>query len=139
AALLFENVRRLVQGGAGVVYISHRMEELYALADRITVLRDGARVGTAAPADLPRDELVRWMVGRDVDTDGSSRSAASTDAPIALALEGIRTLAADGRREVSDVSLSVRAGEIVGLTGLRGSGTSELLHGAFGSLGKRAS
>ena len=63
---LFARILALRAQGRGIVYITHRMEEIYRLADRITVLRDGRRVGTAAPAALPPDELVRWMVGRDV-------------------------------------------------------------------------
>jgi ABC-type sugar transport system ATPase subunit len=127
ARLLFEQVIRLRERGKGVVYITHRMEEIYTLADRITVLRDGARVGTAKPAELGRDALVRWMAG---EAAPAAREAASgVQEGVALEVHDLRV---DGR--VHGVSLTAQRGEIVGLAGLRGSGVTEVLHAVFGSL-----
>ena len=140
---LFARILALKRRGCGVLYITHRMEEIYRLADRITVLRDGRLVGTAAPQDLPPAELVRWMVGRD---PGAGRGAPATGRPERTAEPALRVDAlrvahpqiAD-RPVVEDVSFSVGRGEIVGLAGLQGSGASEVLHALFGALGRRAS
>jgi ABC-type sugar transport system ATPase subunit len=143
AELLFAAVRRLTNEGRGVIYISHRMEEIYALGDRITVLRDGGVVGTATPAELPRGELVRWMIGREgIGVPDPAPDPVPVPVPEereALRLTGIRVLDDNDRLDVDGVSLTVRRGEIVGIAGLRGSGCSELLHGIFGALGRRAS
>ncbi len=131
AARLFDLVRRLRDRGLAVLYISHKLEEIYALADRITVLRDGRHVGTAAAADLPRDRLVEWMVGRALSHTIPPRTAH----PGAVRLRAAHLVLRDpgtGRRLVDDVSLTVRAGEIVGLAGLLGSGASEVLGAIFG-------
>ncbi len=116
---LFDVVRRLKQRGVGVVYISHRLDEIFAIADRVTVLRDGAFVGTRKVADTNAAELVQMMVGRRIDN-----LFPKTVAPIGAAVLEVRDLV---RRPLTKkVSLIVRAGEIVGLAGLVGSGRSEL-------------
>jgi len=136
---LFARIADLRRRGCGIVYITHRMEEIYRLADRITVLRDGRVVGAALPADLPANRLVQWMVGREpgerpVRTRGRSPRAALEVENLVVSEPGSR------RRHVVDgVSFTVRQGEIVGLAGLRGSGTSDVLHALFGALGSRAS
>ena len=124
-ARLFELVRRLKARGVGVVYISHRMAEIFALADRVTVLRDGQHVGTKPVADTSEPELIAMMVGRTLD-HLFPKSAARVGAPV---LE-VRDLVAPP--VVKGVSLTVRAGEIVGLAGLIGSGRSELAQAVFG-------
>src|SRR5262245_35596158 len=121
---LFRSIKKLCEKGKGVVYISHRMQEIYAIADRITVLRDGKSIGTARPADLPEPKLVQWMIGRDAPL----RASAPSSARDAIRLE-VRRFGA------SELSFRVRQGEILGIAGLRGSGNTELLHGLFGSLG----
>ncbi|MFH1763567.1 MAG: sugar ABC transporter ATP-binding protein [Gemmatimonadota bacterium] len=136
---LFGRIRELKRGGCGVVYITHKMEEIYRLADRITVLRDGMVVGTAAAADLPPDELVRWMVGRELAEKGEATSPTSETS--ALEVENLR-VAHPRIREltvVSGVTFRLQKGEILGLAGLQGSGKSELLHALFGALGDRVS
>ncbi len=138
ATKLYGVIRRLRDRGVAIIYISHRMEEIYRLCDRLTVLRDGALVGSALPADLGQHELIRWMVGRDVDQlfpDPVPQAGAEL-----LRVEDMTLEAADAsrRRLVDRVSLSLRAGEIVGLAGLRGAGTGELMGCIAGRYGRRA-
>ena len=123
---LFRAVALLKAGGTGVVYVSHRLEEVFALADRITVLRDGQSVGTFPAAGVTRQELVRLMVGRPMADVYPSRTHAAGD--VVLELAGV------GHRDsgVHDASLTVRRGEIVGLAGLVGSGRTELAEILFG-------
>jgi ABC-type sugar transport system ATPase subunit len=136
--VLFGRIRELRGRGAGILYITHRMEEIFRLADRITVLRDGSLVGTADAADLPPDELIRWMVGRDLEVAGPSESHVRLE--VALAVEDLTVRRDDGSGlpVVDRVSLQLLRGEIVGLAGLQGSGASEVLQALFGALGRRA-
>ena len=139
---LFARIQGLKGRGRGVVYITHRMEEIYRLADRITVLRDGRAVGTATPEELPPAELVRRMVGRDLvagRAPGAARPERSAEP--ALAVEALRVAHQErsDRAVVEDVSFTLGRGEILGLAGLQGSGASEVLHALFGALGRRAS
>ncbi|WP_394831055.1 sugar ABC transporter ATP-binding protein [Pendulispora rubella] len=139
AERLFERIEALKRQGKGIVYVSHKMDEIYRLADRITVLRDGALVGTKPAADLPAHKLVEWMIGRDLPS-GAHASAAGHDVALKvehLTVNGIDTNSS-GRPEVDDVSFEVRAGEILGLAGLRGSGVSDVLHALFGDRAGRA-
>ncbi len=122
---LFDVVRRLKRRGVGVVYISHRLDEIFAVADRVTVLRDGAFVGARKVADTNASELVQMMVGRRID-NLFPKTKASIGAPVLEALNLVR------RPLTKGVSLIVRAGEIVGLAGLVGSGRSELAQTLFG-------
>ena len=137
---LFQRISELRDQGRGIVYITHKMEEIYRLADRITVLRDGERVGTAAAGDLPPDELVMWMVGRDVAASGAdAMSVTDHDVP-ALEVEGLSVAHPTVKDHfvVDSVSFNLYRGEILGLAGLQGAGTSEVLHALFGALGTRA-
>ena len=133
---LFDLIGQLRNEGRGIVYITHKMEEIERLADRITVLRDGAWVGSSEASKLPIRELVRWMVGREVN-----QSAVRAPVPIGeerLRIEDFSVQSHAGRDVVRKVSLTVRRGEIVGLAGLQGSGVSELLEGLFGAGGRAA-
>jgi len=123
---LFNVVRRLRESGVAVIYISHRLEEVFALADRITILRDGRSVATRSVRDVSSSELVSLMVGREVATIFAKRDVPIGD--LVLEIEHV-TNAAAGLR---DVSLRVRAGEIVGIAGLVGSGRTELAETLFG-------
>jgi len=114
---------------AAIIYITHRMEEIYRLADRITVLRDGHHVITSFARDLPREELVRAIVGRDVHRATPPATQAAGDS--LLEAEGI-TVAGQRGPAVRDISFNLHAGEIIGLAGLQGSGAGALLHGLFG-------
>jgi ABC-type sugar transport system ATPase subunit len=135
---LFARILDLRAQGRGIVYITHRMEEIYRLADRITVLRDGHVVGTAARDDLPADRLVRWMVGREMVME-PTRPRERFDAT-ALEVESLRVADSALRQRllVDGVSFTLRRGEVLGLAGLQGSGTTEVLHALFGALGHRA-
>ena len=124
---LFAMIARLKARGVAIVYISHRLAEVFALGDRITVLRDGRKVASVPAAQTTPDELVRLMVGRSIDTTYGRHFC---DSPGDLALE-VKGISADSG--ISDVSLTVRAGEIVGLAGLVGSGRSEVARAIFGA------
>ncbi len=121
ADLLLATVRRLAGRGVGILYVSHRLEELVSLAERITVLRDGRLVCTEYAADLGPDELIRRMVGRSI---GSSAAAAGTQPAAGATLLEVRRLSRVG--SFAGVSLDLRAGEVLGLGGLVGAGRSEL-------------
>jgi rhamnose transport system ATP-binding protein len=127
-ASLFRAVALLKDRGAGVVYISHRIEEIFALADRVTVLRDGESVATLAAADVTRAELVRLMVGRTMADVYPARDRPTEEGAIVLALAGV----GHGPSGIRDVSLTLRRGEILGLAGLVGSGRTELAEIVFG-------
>jgi rhamnose transport system ATP-binding protein len=122
---LFAVVRALRDSGAAVLFISHRFDEVFALCQRVTVLRDGRWVSTDPAADLTVDQLIRRMVGREVSSL-YPKSAAALGAP-RLVVEGL------GRRGFfSDVSFTVHSGEIVALAGLVGAGRSEVARAVFG-------
>ena len=122
---LFDIVRRLKARGVGVVYISHRLDEIFEIADRVTVLRDGAYVGARPVAETTSAELVQMMVGRRID-NLFPKTVVPIGAPVLEARDLVR------RPMTKGVSLTVRAGEIVGLAGLVGSGRSELAQTIFG-------
>jgi ribose transport system ATP-binding protein len=122
---LFGVVRRLKEQGVGVVYISHRLDEVPRIGERVTVLSDGRTVATGLPADTPRPVLVEKMIGRKVDQLYPARAAA-TGGPL-LEVRGL-TRAPD----VKDVSFTLRAGEVLGIGGLVGAGRTELLRLIYG-------
>jgi rhamnose transport system ATP-binding protein len=137
ATRLFALVRALRADGVGCVYISHRLEEVMALADRVSVLRDGRLMATLPIADVTRDGMVRLMVGRDVDmglgvpaapTLGTSNGGPTPTVRHVLALDDVGCAAS----RIAGVSLRVAAGEIVGLAGLVGAGRTELARVLFG-------
>ncbi|WP_432546150.1 sugar ABC transporter ATP-binding protein [Kineococcus sp. SYSU DK004] len=128
-ANLFRVVRQLTADGVAVLYISHRLEEIRQIGDRITVLKDGRTVASGLPvAGTPTADLIRLMTGRSVQRVFPSRSPVPADAPPLLE---VRHLALRG--VFSDVSFTVRAGEVVGLAGLVGSGRSEVLETVYGA------
>ncbi len=127
---LYALVRRLRERGVALAFTTHKMEELYAMADDVSILRDGALIATEPAAELDEERLIRLMVGRELSRmfAGSDEAPATRlDATPALAIDG---LGRDG--EFDDVCLRVAPGEIVGLAGLLGSGRSELLETIFG-------
>jgi rhamnose transport system ATP-binding protein len=124
--LLFAVVRDLRQNGVGVIYISHRLEEIFALADRVTVLRDGQSVGTHPVADIDEAGLIRLMVGREVAQIYPAAESAPGAVVLSLNQLGCRSSG------VNNVSFDVRAGEIFGLGGLVGAGRTELARILFG-------
>ena len=112
--------------GVGIVYVSHRLEEVFALADRITVLRDGESIATRPRADMSPGELVRLMVGRELTAVYPKRPVPLGG--VALELRDVSNRA----RALQPVSLTLRRGEILGLAGLVGSGRTELAETIFG-------
>ncbi|HET7313086.1 sugar ABC transporter ATP-binding protein, partial [Salinisphaera sp.] len=126
ARRLLDIVRDLATRGVSIVYISHRLDEIFRCADRITVLKDGHKVQTLAPADADVDGLVRLMVGRRLTAMFPPRENVVGD-------ELLRVAGLSRAGVVEDVSLSLRAGEIVGLGGLVGSGRTELVRLIFGA------
>jgi rhamnose transport system ATP-binding protein len=126
AQSLFKVVRRLRSRGVGVIYISHRLDELRAIADRVTVLRDGRTIETRTLNEVTREELIRLMVGRELSAIFPKRSAELGETAIELRGVGCSSCG------VADVNLSVRKGEIVGLAGLVGAGRTELAKTIFG-------
>lgn len=122
---LFSIVRMLRERGVAIVYISHRLEEVFLLADRVTVLRDGGYVATKPVSETSHDDLISMMVGRRIDAM-FPKLPARLGEPVLEVRDLRRPPATNG------ISLQVRAGEIVGLAGLVGSGRSELAHAIFG-------
>ena len=122
---LFDLVRRLKARGLAIIYISHFLEEVRAICDRFTVLRDGRSVGSGAVAETPNSEIIRQMVGRSVD-DLYPRSARSTGEPV-LVLEKI-----SGFTKPTEATLTLHRGEVLGIAGLIGSGRTEFLRAIFG-------
>lgn len=132
AELLFERVRRLRDEGVCVIYISHRLEEIFALADRVTVLKDGRLVGMRSVDEIGREDLVAMMVGRRLADIYPPKRQAARGAPVLT----VRHLVSAPR--VRDVSFDLYPGEVLGLAGLVGSGRSETAHAIFGSLPRDA-
>ena len=118
---LFAAVTRLRDQGYAIIYITHFMEEVYELGDRIVVLRDGGVVGTGTREDIPQERLTRLMVGHDLATNMASPDPVAAGAPIILKASHL----SDGAM-VHDVSFNLRAGEILGIAGLMGAGRSEI-------------
>jgi len=125
---LFDKMRRLREAGIAMVYISHRLEEIFEIADRVTVLKDGQRVGTAEVGAIDRNGLVRMMVGRQLADIFPPRPSAPSAGPVVLQVEDLHA----GPR-VRGVSFEVKASEIVCLAGMVGSGRTEVAEAIFGS------
>lgn len=123
---LFKAIEDLKAGGKSIIYITHRLDEVMRIADRLTVLRDGRHIVTAATASLDRDELVELIAGGAIETVDRAKRP-----PPGKPLLSARNLARKGVFE--DISLEVRAGEIVGLAGLVGAGRSEIARAIFGA------
>lgn len=124
---LFAMIKKLKRQGVAMVYISHRMAEVFSMGDRITILRDGRKVGFRFPQETQPDELVSLMVGRKVDMT-YSRTYCTSPGETALRMRHVS--AATG---IHDICLEVKAGEIVGLAGLVGSGRTEVARAIFGA------
>ncbi|RIK73918.1 MAG: hypothetical protein DCC67_17275 [Planctomycetota bacterium] len=130
AETLFRIIRQLRSEGVAILYVSHRMEEIFALADRATVLRDGHHVATASLGEVTPSKLIQFMVGRDVEPLGRAPLGSPAESLPATRLE-VRGLSRQG--SYADVSFQVREGEIVGLAGLVGAGRSEVAGAVFGA------
>ena len=124
--LLFGHIRRLKAQGVAIIYISHRMDEIFTICDRVSVYRDGQYIGSGETKDLDEAQLIKMMVGREI-TDVFPKLEAEIGEVVFEAKHIVR---ADNK--VKDVSISVRRGEILGIGGLVGAGRSELVEGIFG-------
>jgi len=125
---LFRLISELRHKGVGMIYISHRMDEIEAITDRVTVMRDGEYIGTIRTKDTTKDEIISMMVGRTIYEDPKEQSTVPEDAPVVLKAEGINLSSA-----VKNVSFSLKKGEILGFAGLMGAGRTELARAIFGA------
>jgi len=123
---LFALIRRLKADGVSIIYISHRLEEVFQIADRVTVLRDGKLVATKPVADTDREDIIHMMVGRELKE--KIPKAAAEQGEVALEVRGLNRVGA-----LKDVSLTVRHGEVLGLAGLVGAGRTEVARAIFGA------
>jgi ribose transport system ATP-binding protein len=124
---LFAIITRLKADGVGIIYISHKMDEIKRISDRVTVMRDGEYVGTVPAADTPIETIISMMVGRKL-TDEALVIPDTSNAEVALEVRGLRR-----GKEIRDVGFSVRKGEILGLAGLMGAGRTEVARAIFGA------
>lgn len=124
---LFRVIRNLKQKGVSVIYISHRMEEIFEICDRVTVMRDGAYMGTKNVKDTNMNELVQMMIGRELSERFPSRNSKIGNVAFEvknLCLEGV----------FQNISFTVRSGEVLGVSGLMGAGRTEIMQSIFGSV-----
>ena len=125
---LFKIMRDLQQKGIGMIYISHRMDEINRISDRVTVMRDGEYVDTVNTADVTKDDIVKMMVGRVIMGDKKAQSNCPADAPVVLEVKHL-----NAGKEVRDVSFQLRKGEILGFAGLMGAGRTEVARALYGA------
>ena len=125
---LFEIIRDLRKKGLGIVYISHRMDEIKVITDRVTVMRDGGYVGTLITADSTKEDIINMMVGRVIYEDPKEHSMVAPDAPVVLKVENL-----NAGKMVQNVSFELRKGEILGFSGLMGAGRTETARALFGA------
>lgn len=125
---LFKIIRDLREQNLGIVYISHRMDEIKVITDRVTVMRDGTYVGTLITNECTKDDIINMMVGRVIYEDPKTESMVPKDAPVVLKVDHL-----NAGRMVQDVSFELRKGEILGFSGLMGAGRTETARAIFGA------
>ena len=125
---LFKIIRDLRKKGLGIVYISHRMDEIKVITDRVTVMRDGTYVGTLITSESTKDDIVKMMVGRTIFEEPKQKSMVPADAPVVLKVEHL-----NAGRMVQDISFELHKGEILGFSGLMGAGRTETARALFGA------
>ena len=125
---LFSIMHDLKAKGIGMIYISHRMDEINRISDRITVMRDGEYVGTLITKDTTKDEIVKMMVGRVIYGDKKEASAVPADAPVVLEVKNLNR-----GKEIRNVSFKLHRGEILGFSGLMGAGRTEVARAIYGA------
>ena len=125
---LFKIIRDLRDKQLGIVYISHRMDEIKVITDRVTVMRDGGYVGTLITKDCTKDDIINMMVGRVIYEDPKTKSMVPPDAPVVLKVEHL-----NAGKMVQDVSFELHKGEILGFSGLMGAGRTETARALFGA------
>ena len=126
-AVLFEVIQSLRKKGVSIVYISHRMEEIFELCDRITVLRDGSYIGTKNIPETNMNEIVKMMIGREIGERYPKRE-------VTIGREMLRVEGLTKKGVFQDVNFSVHAGEVLGVSGLMGAGRTEIMQAIFGNL-----
>ncbi len=125
---LFKIMNELRDKGIGMIYISHRMDEINRISDRVTVMRDGEYVGTVNTAEVTKDDIVKMMVGRVIMGEQKEASAVAADAPVILEAKNL-----NAGKEVKNVSFNLRKGEILGFAGLMGAGRTEVARALYGA------
>ena len=125
---LFKIMNDLKAKGIGMIYISHRMDEINRISDRVTVMRDGEYVGTVNTAEVTKDDIVKMMVGRVIMGEQKAASTVAADAPVILEVKNL-----NAGKEVKDVSFQLRQGEILGFAGLMGAGRTEVARALYGA------
>ena len=125
---LFKIIRDLRERQLGIVYISHRLDEIKVITDRVTVMRDGGYVGTLITKDCTKEDIINMMVGRVIYEDPKTESQVAKDAPVVLKVEHL-----NAGRMVQDVSFELHKGEILGFSGLMGAGRTETMRALFGA------
>ena len=125
---LFKIIRDLCSKGMGIVYISHRMDEIKKITDRVTVMRDGGYVGTMVTKDCTKEDIINMMIGRVIYENPKAKSNVCADAETVLKVEHLRA-----GRMVQDVSFELKKGEILGFSGLMGAGRTETARALFGA------
>jgi len=125
---LFEIIRELKKKDIGIIYITHRMDEIKVITDRVSVMRDGAYVGTLISKDSTKNDIINMMVGRVIYEEPKTESKVPKDAPVVLKVENL-----NAGRFVQNVSFELRKGEILGFAGLMGSGRTETARAIFGA------
>ena len=125
---LFKIMNDLKAKGIGMIYISHRMDEINRISDRITVMRDGEYVGTLNTSETTKDEIVKMMVGRVIYGDQKEKSNVALDAPVVLEVKNLNR-----GKEIKNVSFKLRKGEILGFSGLMGAGRTEVARAIYGA------
>lgn len=125
---LFRIMNDLKQKGVGMIYISHRMDEIKRISDRVTVMRDGEYVGTANTAEITKDEIIQMMIGRVVYEDPKQQSNVPEGAEVVLEVNHLTN-----GNQIKDVSFKLRKGEILGFSGLMGAGRTEVARAIFGA------
>ena len=125
---LFKVINDLKKKGTGIVYISHRMDEINIISDKVTVMRDGEFVGTLVTKDCDKNDIIKLMVGRTIFSEPKTASNVAEDAPIVLKCEHLSR-----GKAVRDVSFELKKGEILGFSGLMGAGRTEVARLIFGA------
>ena len=125
---LFKIIRDLRDQGLGIIYISHRMDEIKVITDRVTVMRDGAYVGTLITKDCTKDDIINMMVGRVIYEDPKTKNMTPPGAPVVLKVDHL-----NAGKMVQDVSFELHKGEVLGFSGLMGAGRTETMRALFGA------
>ncbi len=125
---LFKIIRDLRSKDMGIVYISHRMDEIKVITDRVTVMRDGSYIGTLITENSTKDEIINMMVGRVIYENPKEKSGVKDDAPIVLEVKNLNL-----GKHVKDISFNLKKGEILGFSGLMGAGRTEVARAIFGA------